>query len=189
VHDQFNTNLFGGLAMLRAVLPTMRAQKSGVVAFMGSMVGWRAYPATGMYGATKFALAGVAHALRGEVAHLGIEVTVLEPGTFRTNILAKTQGDLRYANSIADYDPITTWTRNYLENLSGSEPGDPNKAAQLIVEILTKTGRGESKTLPVRLPMGKDGVEMARGAIAEATKDLDEWESILTTDLEVQENP
>lgn len=186
-YAQFNTNVFGGLAVLRAVLPYMREQKSGVVAFMGSMLGWRSYPATGMYGATKFTLAGITYALRGEVAPFGIEATVLEPGNFRTKILSHTEA-LRSKNSIADYEAITTWARGALSGLSGAQPGDTDKFAVLVVELLTKTGRGEGKTLPVRLPIGADGVEMARGIIAEATKDLDEWESVLTTGLAVEES-
>jgi hypothetical protein len=123
--------------------------------------------------------------LRGEVAHLGIEATVVELGHFRTNILSKAQTESCYKKTIEDYAPLMTAVRGALEQMSGAESGDTDKVAQLIVEILTKTGRGEGKKLPARLPIGKEGFAMAQSAISEATKDLDEWESIVTADLEI----
>ena len=84
---QFDTNVFGQLAVLRAVLPVMRAQRAGVVANMGSLVGWRSFPIVGIYGASKYAVAGFSVTLRDEMAGLGIDVTTIEPGYFRTNFL------------------------------------------------------------------------------------------------------
>src|SRR5579862_5397631 len=83
----FETNVFGQLAVIRAIMPHMRARKSGVVANIGSVGGWSGGTGFGIYCATKFALVGITQALRTEVAHLGIDVTVIEPGYFRTSLL------------------------------------------------------------------------------------------------------
>jgi NAD(P)-dependent dehydrogenase (short-subunit alcohol dehydrogenase family) len=105
VKAQFETNFFGQLKVTRAVLPHMRARKSGVIAFIGSVGGWRGLVGAGIYCAAKWALVSVTESLKLENAHLGIECTVIEPGYFRTNFLdgnslitsAKVIDDLRPA--------------------------------------------------------------------------------------------
>ncbi|RLN44446.1 hypothetical protein BBJ28_00006134 [Nothophytophthora sp. Chile5] len=173
VLDQYNTNVFGMLRVLRAVLPHMRAKRSGVVANVGSAGGWTGIPGIGLYGSTKFAIAGITLALREEVAPLGIEVTVVEPGAFRTSILAK--GFVPAKAPIDDFAALTTPLTSHVANFSGKQPGDPARAAQLMVEALTKSGRCAGKKLPSRLLLGKDAVKLGEGVLEQNKRELDEW--------------
>ncbi|OWZ19323.1 Dehydrogenase [Phytophthora megakarya] len=176
--DQFNTNVFGTLRMLRAVLPHMRAKRSGVVANIGSASGWVGIKTMGVYGSTKFALAGLTLALREELAAFGIDVTIIEPGSFRTAILGK--GFSAMKKSIPDYLPITQPLHNRIDRVNSEEaeakqPGDPAKGAQVIVEILTKSGRCSDKPIPSRLLLGKDAVKIGDGVLTENRREFDDW--------------
>ncbi|TMW67904.1 hypothetical protein Poli38472_007576 [Pythium oligandrum] len=99
----FDTNVFGHLRVTRAALPYMREKKSGIIANIGSAAGYFAIPINGVYGAAKFALAGITQSLAIEVAHLGIEVTLIEPGMFKTRDMTQLSA---FEQSIADYDPL-----------------------------------------------------------------------------------
>ncbi|KAL8651373.1 MAG: hypothetical protein Q9210_003292 [Variospora velana] len=112
VLDQFETNVFGCLNVIRAVLPHMRAQRSGVIANLGSIGGWVGTPAAGLYCASKAAVTNFTESLRKEVQDLGIEVTAIEPGYFRTGFLSSGHKS-RAANVIADYEPALK------ENMAG----------------------------------------------------------------------
>lgn len=178
VYDLFNTNVFGVLNMVRAVMPYLRAQKSGVVANIGSLAAWRSHATTGMYCATKFATAGITEGLREEVAHLGIEVVSIDLGSFRTELAANM---VVSKNNIPELDAATNPVREFLSTLHGKQPGDPVKAAKLITELLTKTGRGAGRTLPPRLAFGKDSVAYVKDALDRSQKMLDEWSDIVST--------
>jgi NAD(P)-dependent dehydrogenase (short-subunit alcohol dehydrogenase family) len=181
---EFNTNVFGQLAMIRAVMPQMRKQRSGTVAFMGSIGGWRSSANGGIYCATKFTIAGISEALREEVKHLGIDVTCIEPGYFRTNFLS---GGHRVfaAKRISDLDEATEKTRKAYNAYDGRQPGDPEKGAQLIVEALTKSGRCEGRQLPGRLLVGSDAVEIVGGVWERQRKEVEEWRELsVTTDCD-----
>ncbi|TMW67851.1 hypothetical protein Poli38472_007527 [Pythium oligandrum] len=169
----FDTNVFGLLRVTRAVLPYMRAQKSGTIANIGSGTGFAAFPACGIYGATKFAVAGLTQSLRQEVAGFGIDVTVIEPGLFKTNIL---QGsETFFKNAMPEYAQFTDFVKNNAENGYGVPPSDPAKGAQAIVEALTHTGRCEGRALPNRMPLGGDVFDFMQNAVSTAQKELDEW--------------
>ncbi|GAB9467007.1 Dehydrogenase [Globisporangium polare] len=178
VLDLFNTNVFGVLAMVRAVLPTMRAQRSGVVANIGSLAAWRSHACTGLYCATKFATAGVTEGLREEVAPLGIDVTSIDLGSFRTELAANM---LVAHKRIPDLDAAQEPYRTFLSSLHGKQAGDPVKAAQLIVEILTKTGRAQGCTPPPRLALGKDCVAYIRDSLQRTESMLTEWADLVST--------
>jgi len=182
---QFNTNVFGQLSMVRAVLPYMRAQRSGVVGFMGSMGGWGGMVNGGLYCSTKFTIAGIAEALKLEVAHLGIDVTCIEPGYFRTNFLS---GGHRFTaeKRIQDLDEVTQPVREAFNAYDRKQPGDPEKGSRLIVEALTKSGRCEGKgRLPTRLLVGSDAVEYVAGVLEKGRRELDEWRELsVTTDCD-----
>ncbi|CAI5727704.1 unnamed protein product [Hyaloperonospora brassicae] len=177
-YQQFDTNVFGALRMLRAVLPHMRAKRSGVVANIGSASGWTGIQMMGVYGATKFALAGLTLALRAELEPFGIEVTIIEPGSFRTSILGK--GFLPMKNSIPDYLPITQPLHDRITRLNDTtsgekQPGDPAKGAVVIVEVLTKTGRCAGKAIPSRMLLGKDAVKIGDAVLQETLREFDSW--------------
>lgn len=172
----FDTNVFGMLRMVRAVLPYMRARRSGVIANVGSAGAWTGIPVIGMYGATKFAIAGATLALREEVARLGIDVTVIELGAFRTSILGK--GFVPAQHPIEDFAALTEPVKSHVTKYSGQQPGDPKRGASLVVEALTKTGRCAGKLLPSRLLLGSDAVKLATGVMDKYRDEVDEWREL-----------
>ncbi|GAB1218558.1 hypothetical protein ATERTT37_007817 [Aspergillus terreus] len=182
VEAQFGANVFGQLRLLRAVLPTMRAQRSGTVANMGSIGGWRGTPGAGLYCATKAAIAIYTEALRAEMAPFGIQTTCIEPGYFRTNFLQSDGGHKVTAqNHIPDLDVVTQATKSRLAAYSHHQPGDPAKGAQLIVEALTRTGRCQGLELPPRLALGRDAVQVIGAALDQNRAALDAWKDLVST--------
>ncbi|KAL8725594.1 MAG: hypothetical protein Q9166_007259 [cf. Caloplaca sp. 2 TL-2023] len=177
VLDVFQTNVFGQLNVIRAVLPHMRARHSGVIANLGSIGGWLGVPAAGLYCATKAAVTVFSESLRQEVQGLGIEVTAIEPGYFRTNIFS-TGLKSRAANKIGDYEPAI---KDNMAVYDRKQPGDPAKGAQIIVEALTKTGRCRDRELPPRLTLGNDAASYIAGVMDANRKDLDEWKDLTST--------
>ncbi|RLN95069.1 hypothetical protein BBJ28_00008970 [Nothophytophthora sp. Chile5] len=179
VAEIFETNVFGTLKVTRAVLPYLRKQRAGVVANMGSLSGRLGMMNMGLYGATKFALAGLSLALRGEVAHLGVEVTLIEPGLFRTKAMGanahRAKKEINEGMEIA----MQPW-KDHLATISGNESGDPAKAGKLIVEVLTKSGCAAGKMLPARLAIGQDAVFTIKGVLAQDTKEQEEWAPFVT---------
>ncbi|KUL84848.1 hypothetical protein ZTR_08238 [Talaromyces verruculosus] len=180
---QFNTNLFGQLAVTRAILPYMRDQKSGVIANMGSIAGGHGGINCGYYCATKFALAGITEALRAECEPLGITVTVIEPGYFRTDFLSG-EHKVSHNNSIEDYVTVIKPYKDMFSTYDHIQPGDPAMGAQLIVEALAGTCRCSGKGLPLRLAIGSDAVSVIGGVLEESKKSLEAWKDLaVTTDI------
>lgn len=155
----FDTNVFGILNVLRAVLPTLRAQRSGRIINLSSIGGFMGSPGWGIYCATKFAVEGFSEALAGEVGPLGIDVVIVEPGYFRTDFLdassLSTEGTV-----IDDYAGTAGATRKHATDVNHAQPGDPVKAAAAIVEI------GSVERPPLRIQLGRD----AFGGIADKLK-------------------
>ncbi|KAL1962094.1 hypothetical protein VTN77DRAFT_561 [Rasamsonia byssochlamydoides] len=182
---QFDTNVFGVLAVTRAVLPYMRARRSGVIANMGSIAGWDGGINYGLYSAAKFALVGASLALREEVKSFGIQVTVIEPGYFRTNFLSTGGGHKVTARKVIDeLRPIIDPVKEALAKCHHQQPGDPAKGAQLIVEALTGTGRCPGRRLPRRLALGSDAVAFIEGVLQREKDELEEWKELsITTDF------
>jgi short-subunit dehydrogenase len=120
----YRTNVFGLLHVTRAVLPAMRSQQSGRILNLSSLGGYQAYPGWGIYGSTKFAVEGISEALHAEVAPLGIKVTVIEPGFFRTDFLDE-KSLIRTAASIDDYHKSVGATRSAADEYNHQQPGDP----------------------------------------------------------------
>lgn len=176
VQRVFDTNVFGMLRMVRAVLPHMRERRSGVIANVGSAGGWTGIPVIGVYGATKFAIAGATLALREEVAHLGVDVTVVELGAFRTSILGK--GFVPAQQTIDDYAKMTEPVKAHVAKYSGQQPGDPKRGARLLVEALTKTGRCAGKALPGRLLLGSDAVALVDGVLGKSKLEVEDWREL-----------
>lgn len=173
VEAEFQTNVFGQLNIIRAVLPSMRAAMSGVVANLGSIGGWRGTPAAGIYCATKACASIIAESLRSEVKQLGIQVTAVEPGYFRTAFLSSGHKTLA-KRKIKDVEEPVGKTYGALEAYDGQQPGDAKKGAGLIVEALTGTGRCEGKVLPARLVIGRDAYEIVGGYLNAHRNSLDE---------------
>ncbi len=148
----YRTNVFGLLAVTRAVLPHMRERRSGHVINLSSVGGYRSGPGFGIYCSTKFAVEGLSEALAAELAPLGITVTIVEPGYFRTDFLDARSLTISPAR-IADYDATSGATRAHAADVSHRQPGDPAKLAAVLVSMV---GTG---SLPLRMPFGSDTIE------------------------------
>jgi NAD(P)-dependent dehydrogenase (short-subunit alcohol dehydrogenase family) len=170
----FDTNVFGLLGVTRAVLPHMRRQRSGHVINVSSVGGYTGYPGWGVYGATKFAVEGISEALAAEVASLGIKVTVVEPGFFRTDFLDESSL-ARTAQQIDDYGDSVGKTRAHAADVNGGQRGDPRKLAQAFMQL------ANAKNPPLRLPLGSDTVERIEAKNAHVTTEIAAWRTLATS--------
>ena len=165
----FETNVFGLIRVTQAVLPQMRTQGSGHIVNLSSIGGLVATPGFGLYNATKFAVEGLSEALAQEVQPLGITVTIVEPGPFRTKFLGKAGGEAKAR--ISDYDKTAGKMRAYFTEQDGKQAGDPQKAAEAIVKAV------ESEHPPLHLLLGGSTIPRVKGKIEALQKDLAAWES------------
>jgi len=165
----FETNVFGLIRVTQAVLPQMRAQGAGHIVNLSSIGGLVATPGFGLYNATKFAVEGLSEALAQEVQPLGITVTIVEPGPFRTKFLGKAGGEAKAR--ISDYDKTAGKMRAYFTEQDGKQAGDPQKAAEAIVKAV------ESEHPPLHLLLGGSTIPRVKGKIEALQKDLAAWES------------
>jgi len=173
----YRTNVFGLLAVTRAVLPQMRAQKSGRILNISSVGGYRGAAGFGVYCSTKFAVEGLSEALHTELASLGIKVTVVEPGYFRTDFLDATSLSVS-VNRISDYNNTSGHVRQVAVDLNHEQPGDPEKLAQVLVKFV------DAPNPPVRLPLGSDTVRTIEAKHAADAAILAEWRSVsVSTDF------
>ena len=147
VKQVFDANFFGTLNLTQAVLPYMRKEKSGNIIQISSHGGIKAFAGFGIYNASKFAVEGFSEALAQEVAPLGIKVSIVEPGPFRTNFAGKRLGQAK--NVIDDYCETAGAFRIKLKGIDGKQEGDPVKASKAIIDLVNS----ENSTL--RLPLGK----------------------------------
>ena len=174
VRALYDTNVFGLLNVTRAVLPHMRQQRSGHVINMSSVGGYTAAAGWGVYGSTKFAVEGISEALAEEVRPLGIHVTVVEPGYFRTDFLE--------GNSLVstrerhpDYAATVGAMRAFAASVSHKQPGDPRKLSLAMLQL------ADSTQPPVRLMLGSDTVRMVREKNRFVEQELAEWISLSTS--------
>jgi NAD(P)-dependent dehydrogenase (short-subunit alcohol dehydrogenase family) len=177
IRRNFDTNFFSVINMMRAVLPIMREQQSGHIVNMSAIAGFTNELGFSIYGGAKFALEGVSEAVHGEVAPLGIKVTIVEPGPFRTDFIGRSLE--RAENSMDVYKPTVGKFLQFLEKINGTQPGDPEKAVQVLIKVV------ESENPPLRLVLGKYAYSKFRQKIASLTTELDTWEAIAAnTDFE-----
>jgi NAD(P)-dependent dehydrogenase (short-subunit alcohol dehydrogenase family) len=167
---------FGAVATTKAVLPHLRAQRSGAVVMISSMGGQVSLPGFGAYCAAKFALEGLTDALHDEVAPFGVRVLTVEPGAFRTEF----GGSRMHRSAVIDeYAVSTSGTRGAVEGMDQSQPGDPAKAAAAILTAL------DSDDPPRRLALGNDAVDGIRAQHEALAAELAEWEKLSrSTDLD-----
>lgn len=151
VERLYRTNVFGLLGVTRAVLPYMRARRSGRVLNISSIGGYRGAAGFGVYSSTKFAVEGLSEALHAELAPLGIHVTVVEPGYFRTDFLDASSLSVS-GTHIEDYNATAGMVRGRAVDLNHAQPGDPDKLAQVLVAF------ADAPNPPVRLPLGSDTI-------------------------------
>ena len=170
VRRLFDTNYFGAVDMIKAVLPGMRAQRSGHVVNISSMTGLVANPPNAYYSSTKFALEALTEALAKEVAPLGIKVTAIEPGGFRTDWATRSMHEA--AAPIDDYADDVGVRKDLIKQFAEHLPGDPRKIGEAVLLV---TGLDEP---PLRLLLGADVLNAVRQKIADLTASIDAWEKV-----------
>lgn len=166
----FEANFFGTLNLTQSFLPLFRKQKSGHIIQISSHGGFKAFPGFGIYNASKFAVEGFSEALAIEVAPLGIKLTIVEPGPFRTNFAGSS---FKQAEKIIDdYNPTAGAFRERIKQVDGKQEGDPIKASQAIIDI-TKLD-----TPPLRLPLGKIAIVSLTAKLDSVQKDINAYKDI-----------
>lgn len=163
-------NLLGALRLTQAVLPDMRARRCGRILNISSGGGMVGLPALGLYCASKFALEGLSEALAAEVEGLGIHVTIVEPGSFRTGLLVN--GTSRVPTVIADYEEACGAWRRRLGKMAGAEPNDPARLADAIIRLV------DHPQPPRRLPLGADAIAMIETKLADIARDIAPWRAL-----------
>jgi NAD(P)-dependent dehydrogenase (short-subunit alcohol dehydrogenase family) len=168
VRRMFEINFWGLAAVTKAVLPGMRAQRSGHILNVASIGGLVGFPAVGYYNATKFAVDGYSDALSKELAPLGIKVTVICPSGFRTDWAGRSANNSK--TIMEDYKATAETNKNNIRGYSGKQPGDPVKAAKAMVAVV------ETENPPLHLLLGVAALKGGRNKLEVLKKDFDTWE-------------
>lgn len=177
VRALYDTNVHGVVTVLKAVLPGMRARRSGRVVNVSSFGGLAAFAGTGYYHATKFALEGLSESLAAELAPLGVAVTIVEPGGLRTQWAGPSMR--QSPTRLDDYEQTAGKRRDSTLAVSGRQPGDPARAAAAIATVVDRA------TPPLRLLLGSDALAGARARIDRMRREIDANEALTkTADLE-----
>jgi NAD(P)-dependent dehydrogenase (short-subunit alcohol dehydrogenase family) len=164
-----NTNFFGAMAVTRAALPVLRAQRSGAIVNISSLGGQLSFSGFSAYSASKFALEGASEALAQEVAPFGVKVLIVEPGQFRTQLAGS---GMRHMPVIEAYQPVVGATREFAHTMHNTQAGDPRKAAVAIERALN------AEHTPLRLQLGDDAVDAVRAHAESLLKDMQAWEAV-----------
>lgn len=167
---QFDVNVFGAVAMTRAVLPYMRRRRRGHILNITSMGGYITMPGIAYYCGSKFALEGISEVLGKEVAPFGMFVTAVAPGSFRTDWAGRSM--VRTPRSIADYDALFDPIRDARRAKSGQQLGDPVKAARAMLAVI------DSEAPPAHLLLGSDALGLVRDKLTALAAEIDHWEAL-----------
>lgn len=177
---QYQANVFGPLNVYRAVLPHLRGKGQGTLVTIGSMASW--FPANGanLYDSSKAALRLLTLGLAGEVKGFGIQHCLVEPGTFRTDLLKPNSNMTGTPPStrLPEYDEINVTTENIFKQYNGHQLGNPVKGMEIIYEVVTSTGVAEGKPLPESLALGSDALAMISQAANKTLEGIEEWRSV-----------
>jgi len=163
----FETNVFGLAALIRAVLPGMRARRRGHIVNISSVAGFIGFPGSGHYAATKHAVEGLSDALAKEVGPLGIRVLCVEPGPFRTDFASRSLKQT--LSRLEDYEPIVNTRLRRVAARGGAQPGDPVRAAKAIIEAV------QAGKPPRHLVLGAEGFENVRKSLTDTLAEIDAW--------------
>jgi NAD(P)-dependent dehydrogenase (short-subunit alcohol dehydrogenase family) len=169
MRHQLEVNLFGAVAMMKAVLPSMRERRRGHIINITSMAGYVGLPGIAYYTASKYALEGLSEVLAKEVAGFGVKVTALAPGSFRTDWAGRSM--IRSERRIADYDAMFDPIRKARQDKSGKQNGNPERLAQVVLDLVAMDQP------PVHLLLGSDALELARSALRARLEQISEWEA------------
>lgn len=167
---QFDVNVFGAVAMIKAVLPGMRQRRRGHIINITSMGSFITLPGISYYCGSKFALEGISEALSQELAPFRIHVTAVAPGSFRTDWAGRSM--VRSPRSIPDYDALFEPVRKAREEKNGNQPGDPVKAAHAMLALI------ESQNPPAHLLLGSDALSLVRQKLETLGKEIEQWEKL-----------
>jgi NAD(P)-dependent dehydrogenase (short-subunit alcohol dehydrogenase family) len=167
---QFDVNVFGAVAMMKAVLPYMRERRRGHILNITSMGGFITLPGIAYYCGSKFALEGISEAVGKEVKGFGIAVTAVAPGSFRTDWAGRSM--VRTARSIADYDELFEPVRKARSEKNGKQLGDPRKAALAMLEVI------DCEAPPAHLLLGSDALSLVREKLRSLEEEMVAWESL-----------
>lgn len=163
----FDLHVFAPMTMSRLVLPAMRRQRSGLIVQMSSMGSLLIKPGFGAYSATKAALDALSATLAAEVAPFGIGVLIVQPGSHRTRVFSPSSRHT--VRPMAEYDAVLSEVRRFVDGADGDQPGDPDRAAEVIVRVAASPRR------PLRLPLGADAVRLIADSLSRMTDELAEW--------------
>ncbi|MBN8468310.1 oxidoreductase [Corallococcus exiguus] len=167
---QFDVNVFGAVAMIKAVLPGMRQRRTGHIVNVTSMGGFITLPGISYYCGSKFALEGISEALAQEVKDFGIRVTAIAPGSFRTDWAGRSM--VRAGRGIPDYDALFDPIRKARQEKSGRQAGDPARAARILLEVV------EAEAPPVHLLLGTDALRLVRAKLDRLSEEITSWEAV-----------
>ncbi|SCZ01637.1 oxidoreductase [Pseudomonas sp. NFACC37-1] len=167
---QFDVNVFGAVAVTKAFVPYFRQRRAGHILNITSMGGTITMPGISFYCASKFALEGISDTLSKELLPFNIFVTAVAPGSFRTDWAGRSMQ--RTPRSIADYDASFDPIRKAREEKSGKQPGNPQKAAQAMLQLI------DSPTPPAHLLLGSDALSLVRDKLSRAAREIDQWEAL-----------
>lgn len=177
VQRLFATNFFGPVALIKAALPGMRSRRSGVIVNISSIGALRRPPGSGYYAASKAALEAMTGSLRTEAEPLGIKVIAVEPGGFRTDFSGRSL--TQSATVIDDYAGTAGQRRKENDTVDGTQPGDPDRAAQAIIEVVA------APRPPSLLLLGRDALATATAVLDAQRAEVEEWRELTTsTDFE-----
>ncbi len=166
----YQINVFGLLRVTRAILPHMRERRSGHIVNLSSIGGLTGSPGWGIYNSTKFAVEGLSEALAAELAPLGIRVTIVEPGAFRTNFLGDSLAVA--TGTMPDYDATVGLTRAYRRDMNGAQSGDPVRGANAIVDAV------KSSNPPLHLLLGADAYQRATKKLSDLKAQFEAWRDV-----------
>jgi NAD(P)-dependent dehydrogenase (short-subunit alcohol dehydrogenase family) len=169
LRKQFDVNVFGTVAVIHAVLPAMRQRRSGHILAVTSIGGLTTSPGLSFYHGSKFAMEGILETLGKEVASLGIHVTAIEPGPFRTDWSGRSME--HSPRTIHDYDEFYEPIREARARNNGRQPGDPDKAAAAVLRIIDADGP------PRHLLLGADAITALAASRRAFDEDVARWES------------
>ncbi|MFI1920081.1 oxidoreductase [Nocardia sp. NPDC020380] len=167
LRNQFAVNVFGAVATIQAVLPHLRARRSGHILGITSMAGLMTVPGLAYYHGSKYALEGILETIGKEVAGFGIHVTAVAPGSFRTDWAGRSM--VRTQRSIPDYDELMDPVRAHRQAADGNQLGDPEKAAAAILSVI------DSVTPPTHLLLGSDALRLVRTGRAAVDAEIEKW--------------
>jgi NAD(P)-dependent dehydrogenase (short-subunit alcohol dehydrogenase family) len=165
--QQFEVNVFGAIAMMQATLPYLRSRRAGHILNISSMGGLMAFPGISAYHGSKFALEGISESLAKEVKHLGIKVTIVEPGGFRTDWAGRSMRHVE--RTIEDYEESAGWSRKRLAQRNGRQPGDPRKAAEAMLHIT------QVEEPPLHLLLGSDALKLVGEKLGALQAEIMKW--------------